>query len=201
MVIVRQGRVIICNHLRWGRRASRLWFVDPRSPKARPYRGAPAYELSIRAVGSFESTDRSSVEGAANFRVGDDTGTAAILDAGHFSGPILIIVVRFWPVEVRGLPGAQVRGTWGTHARMVGQVSGTRATRPIRTLLIFFVVPPPGRGLFFGGGAVPQVSPGAIFDRPYGTKKRMSRAVTGKARTAELTPWIQTDPRTPGTRP
>ena len=62
-------------------------------------------------------------------RFGDDTGTTAILDAEHFNGPILIIVVRFWPVEVRGLPGAQVRGTWGTHALMVGQVSGTLATR------------------------------------------------------------------------
>jgi hypothetical protein len=49
MFIVHQGRVIIC--------------------KA----GIRKYELPSLVVGLFESTDRTSVEGAANFRVSDNT--------------------------------------------------------------------------------------------------------------------------------
>jgi hypothetical protein len=33
---------------------------------------------------------------------------------GVCGGRIAILVVRFRPVEARGLPGPQMRGTWGT---------------------------------------------------------------------------------------
>ena len=46
---------------------------------------------------------------------GEDEAGGGICGDGRLRGRIAVLVVHFRPVEVRGLPGPQMRGTWGTH--------------------------------------------------------------------------------------
>ena len=66
-----------------------------------------------------------------NFPIGDNPGTTLFMGLGATQRTDPDYIVCFRPVAARGLPGTQMRGTWGDRRQWPNWLPRKRATRLI----------------------------------------------------------------------